>query len=146
MIVLGIDFGSKRVGLAISDAEGAFAFPMSPLERRGMERDLEALCKQIAERAVERIVVGLPLRMSGATGPEAQAAKNFAAKLADASGLPVDTIDERLTTAEAERALRATGISPAKRRKAVDSIAATIILRTYLAQRQSAAERETSDS
>ncbi len=136
MIVLGIDFGSKRVGLAISDAEGEFAFPLERLERKGGARDFETLQELISERGVQQIVLGLPLHMSGKAGPEADRVRSFAAELTRRTGIPVDLIDERLTSAEAERALRATGGSGSKRRKKVDSVAATIILRTYLEQRR----------
>ncbi len=136
MIVLGIDFGSKRVGLAISDAEGEFAFPAGTLERRGGARDFEALAEVIAERGVEQIVLGLPLHMNGKAGPEADRVRSFAAELTQRTGIPVDFMDERLTSAEAERVLRSTGGSGSKRRKKVDTIAASIILRTYLEQQR----------
>jgi len=134
MVVLGIDFGSKRIGLAISDAEGVFAFPLRTLERRSLEQDLAALQQLAAERQVEQIVVGSPLRLSGAAAREAEIAATFAAKLADKTKLPVELVDERLTTAEAQRVLRETKVPGSRRKKSVDAIAASLILRTYLAQ------------
>ena len=132
MIVLGIDFGSKRIGLAISDAEGEFAFPLETLQRKALAQDLRAIKKLAGEREVEAVVVGLPLHMNGQAGPEAEAAKGFAAKLAESLSIPVDLMDERLTTAEAQRVLRAGGKSGRKRREKVDAVAASIILRSYL--------------
>lgn len=132
MRILGLDIGSKRIGIAISDAEGGIAFPSGKIDRKGRERDLEALRALIEERGVERVVVGLPKHMDGREGVEARAARDFAADLARVTGLPVDTLDERLTTVEAERVLQATGRRGKKKRDVVDSVAASIILGTYL--------------
>ena len=131
--VLGLDLGARRIGLAISDEAGRIAFPAGHLERRGLEKDLEALQVVVRERAVTRIVVGLPLLLSGRDGTGATAARRFAATLAEKTALPVELEDERLTTAEAERALRE---APARRRlgrkQVVDAMAAALLLRTYL--------------
>jgi putative Holliday junction resolvase len=129
---LGIDHGSKRIGLAVSDPGGKIALPAGTLESRGFERDLAAIRAIVEERQVERIVVGLPIHMDGRSGPQAEAARAFAERLAGELGLPVDTMDERWTTKEAERALRATGRKGKKKRAVIDSVAATILLRTYL--------------
>jgi putative Holliday junction resolvase len=134
--VLGIDLGSKRIGLAISDAEERIALPAGVLESRGRAADLEALGRLAAERGVSRVVVGLPLHMSGRAGPEAEAARAFARALAEKSALPVETLDERWSTVEAERTLRETGRSRRKRRSGeADTLAATLLLRTYLERR-----------
>jgi putative Holliday junction resolvase len=134
MRVLALDLGEKRIGLAISDEEGSFAFPAGVLERKDRRQDLAALAELMAERGVGRAVVGLPLHMDGRSGPEAEAARRFAHDLAGAAGVPVETLDERWTSREAERALRDAGASRKRRHRkgAVDEIAATIILRTYL--------------
>ena len=129
---LGIDHGSKRIGLAISDPDGRVALPVGTLESRGPERDLAAIRQVIEARQVERIVVGLPGHMDGRPGRQAEAARAFAERLARELGLPVDTLDERWTTKEAERALRATGRRGKKKRAVVDSVAAALLLRTYL--------------
>lgn len=137
MRVLGVDLGSKRIGLAISDVEGDFAFPAGILDCRGRKRDISALRKLIREKEIGRAVVGLPIHMDGRRGPEAEKAIQFATDLSEAAGIPVDTLDERWTSREAERLLQpATKKRGAKRRKkgAVDEMAASIILRTYLAQ------------
>ena len=107
MRVLGVDLGSRRIGLAISDSDGTFAFPLDALESRGLARDVEALRVLIGEREVEQVVVGLPLHMSGRAGPEAESARRFARSLSEIAAVPVDLLDERWTTAEAERALLA---------------------------------------
>jgi putative Holliday junction resolvase len=135
--VLGVDLGSKRIGLAISDEEGDFAFPAGILDSRGPKRDIAALRELISEKRIGRAVVGLPIHMDGRRGPEAEKAIRFATDLSEAAGIPVDTLDERWTSREAERLLQpATGKRAAERRKkgAVDEMAASIILRTYLAQ------------
>ncbi len=134
--VLGLDLGSQRIGLAVSDPEGGFAFPVGTLVSRGIERDLQALCALVEEREIVRIVVGLPLHMDGRVGPEAEAARAFALQLGEATGLPVEMLDERWTTVEAERRLREARSGTRRRRgrrsQDVDSAAATILLRTYL--------------
>ena len=138
MRVIGIDLGSKRIGLAISDEEAEFAFPAGIIESRGRKRDIEALRKLIAEKKIGRAVVGLPLHMDGRRGVEVEKAEAFAAALAQAGKIPVDTLDERWTSKEAERLLPHAGKTRgANRRKAgvLDEMAAAIILRTYLAQR-----------
>jgi putative Holliday junction resolvase len=136
--VLGVDLGSKRIGLAISDEEEAFAFPAGILDSRGRKRDIDALRELIVEKQIGRAVLGLPIHMDGRRGPEAEKAIRFAADLSKAAEIPVDTLDERWTSREAERLLQpASGKRGAKRRKkgAVDEMAASIILRTYLARR-----------
>ena len=139
--VLGLDFGARRIGLAVSNPEATLAFPAGTLERAGLDRDLAALRSLIEERGVARIVVGLPLHMDGRRGVGAEAARAFARALAGATALPVELLDERWTTSQAERALRE---APRARRRArkqiVDSMAATLLLRTYLEGGRSHAE------
>jgi putative Holliday junction resolvase len=134
--VLGIDLGKKRIGLAISDPSGRIALPAGMIESRGLTRDVAAIRGVVEERGVREIVVGLPLHMSGRAGPEAAAARAFATALARELGLPVETLDERWTSAEAERTLRETGQSRSRRRDGTtDALAATLLLRTYLERR-----------
>ncbi len=142
MRVLGLDLGRRRIGLALSDPKGVIALPAGALRRRDLASDLESLRALAVEREVERIVVGLPIHMNGRLGAEAEAAQAFARALAEATGLPVDTLDERWTTLEAERALRATGRKARRRREVVDSVAAAILLRTYLARLANPPDRE----
>jgi putative Holliday junction resolvase len=148
MRVLGVDLGHKRIGLAISDEDGEFAFPAGILASRGRRRDLAALCELISERGIERAVVGLPIHMDGRRGPEAEKAERFARELGDAAHIPVETLDERWTSREAETLMRGTsGRRRRQKRSAgkVDEMAASILLRTYLARLKnisSAAARE----
>ena len=134
--VLGIDLGARRIGLAVSDPDRRIAFPAGYLERSGLQKDLAALKQLAVERGACRIVVGLPLQLDGHEGVGARAARDFARALADATALPVELLDERLTTAEAERALRE---APRKARRArkqvVDAMAATLLLRGWLEAR-----------
>ena len=141
MPVLGIDLGSKRIGLAISDASERIALPAGTLESRGRSADLAAIRRLVEERGVNRIVVGLPLHMNGRAGPEAEAARAFAAALSGELGLPVETLDERWSTVEAERTLREAGQSRRRRSAgAADTLAATLLLSTFLERRQRAGE------
>ncbi len=134
MRVLGIDFGARRLGLAVS--EGDVALPVGHLERRDLARDLDALAELARERGVEQLVVGLPVHLDGRRGPEAEAAERFAGRLGARLGLPVHLVDERWTSAEARRV-----VAPRERRRrrgAVDAAAATLILRTWLESRGAA--------
>ncbi len=130
--VLGLDLGSRRIGLAVSDPEGRIAFPAGVMARQGREKDLAALRELVRERGASRIVVGLPIHMDGRSGPEAEAARAFSSALGEATGVPVELLDERWTTLEAERALRQTKQRGRKRRAELDTVAATILLRTWL--------------
>jgi putative Holliday junction resolvase len=132
MRVLALDLGAKRIGLAISDAEASIAFPLDTLANKGREPSLKALMDVIAQRDIERVVIGLPIHMDGRKGPEAEVAIAFANALAKRSGLEVDTLDERLTTVEAAHSLRETGRSAKRQKAIIDSVAACILLRTYL--------------
>ncbi len=136
--VLGLDYGTRRIGLAVSDAEGTFAFPAGAIERQGLEKDLAALADVIQERGVRRIVLGLPLHMDGRAGDMAEAVRTFAGHLERATELPVELLDERWTTLQAERALRELG-RRRRRRGDVDAVAATILLRTWLERQRALA-------
>ena len=138
MRVLGIDLGTRRIGLAVSDEDGRIAFPAGTLERRGKRADFAALCRLVRERGVGCAVVGLPLHMSGRAGPEAEAARAFAAALSEAAGIPVDTLDERWTSVAAHRSLAESGRRVVEKRGKgiVDEVAATLLLSTYLERRR----------
>jgi putative Holliday junction resolvase len=132
--VLGLDLGTRRIGLAVSDPNGVIAFPIGALERRGLAADLSAICELIRERGVKSAVVGLPLHLDGRSSPGAEAARQFARALEAASSLQVALVDERLTTVLAERALRESPRGRRQRKQRVDALAAALILRTYLEQ------------
>lgn len=132
MRVLGIDVGSHRIGLALSDPTGMIAQSLTVIPRTGWRPMLEQLQRIITEHRVERIVVGLPLRMDGKEGDAALDAKAFAERLQRILKIPVVLQDERLSTAEAERALVAQDIRREKRRTRRDAVAAALFLQTYL--------------
>ncbi len=139
--ILAIDFGTRRLGLAVSDPLGLTAQGLPSLERTRLEDDLGAILRLAQkEYAVERVLVGHPLSQDGRETPMSQLAAGFADKLRRRLACPVDLWDERLTSAEAGRVLRASGISIEKRRRATDRVAATLLLQSYL-DRQ-ALERE----
>ena len=130
--VLALDVGSRRIGLAVSDPLGITAQGLETLERRNKRYDFEYLGRVIHNYAVREIVVGLPLRMSGAEGTQSEKMRTFAEELRKKFHLPVHLWDERLTSAEANRFLRETELSIEKRGKAVDRMAATLILQGWM--------------
>jgi putative Holliday junction resolvase len=137
MVVLGIDLGAKRIGVAVSDAAGRIAFPAGVVESRGRAQDVAAIAALVRERSAECVVVGLPIHMNGRRGPEAEAAQRFAAELAQRAGVPVELQDERWTSREAERSLGEMGRTSKKRERGeVDAIAATLLLRSFLERRE----------
>jgi putative Holliday junction resolvase len=127
---IGIDFGDKRFGIALSDGTGRIAHPLEVAE--GREKALEALSRLISGEEVARIVVGLPRNMDGSLGPKAQEVLRFVEDLKKRFPIPVDTWDERLTSMEAERYLRESGMSRSKWRGKVDRVAAQILLQSWL--------------
>ena len=132
MRVLGIDPGARRIGLALSDPEGQFASPLPAVQAQGAEEAVRKLAAEIARCQPERLVVGLPLRLDGSEGEAARLARRLAGRLQAESGVPVVLWDERLTSRAAERALAETGARRARRKQAVDSIAAALLLQSYL--------------
>ena len=132
MIVLALDPGTKRIGLAVSDPHGSFALPLDPVAVGTDEEHLASIARAAAARRVERILVGLPLRLDGTEGPAAKAARAFAAAVERTTGLAVELVDERLTTAQAERELIARGMRREKRREKIDSVAASLLLQAWL--------------
>jgi putative Holliday junction resolvase len=132
MRVLAVDPGSKRVGLAVSDPTGTIAQPLATVEGEPRETLPDRLAEVAKQREATRIVVGLPRRLDGSLGPEAKAARELGEKLRKASGLPVEYVDERLTTALAERSMISTGVRRAKRRATIDQVAAAILLQSHL--------------
>jgi putative Holliday junction resolvase len=133
--VLGLDVGSKRIGVAVSDPLGITAQGLETLQRTTKRRDFEHLQRVIQEYDVREIVVGLPLRMSGAEGIQSDKMQVFAEELRKRFRLPVHLWDERLTSVEANRLLRDTDLSIEKRGKAVDRMAAVLILQGWMERR-----------
>jgi len=130
--ILALDLGKKRIGLAVSDPLGITAQGLPNLERKNKRIDLDALARLIEERGVTRVVVGNPLHMSGFAGRQSEWAREFAGELAEHTGIPVRLWDERLTTVEANRVLRSSGMGYEKRARAVDRLSAVILLQSYL--------------
>jgi putative holliday junction resolvase len=135
--VLGLDVGSRRIGLAVSDPLGITAQGLETLQRKNKRHDFAHLERVIHDYQVKEIVVGLPLRMSGAEGIQSEKMRTFAEDLQKRFRLPVHLWDERLTSAEANRLLRETELSIEKRGKAVDRMAAVLILQAWMESRSS---------
>jgi putative Holliday junction resolvase len=132
-----LDLGERRIGVAVSDRSGTLASPHGVIERAGdRATDHAAIAALVADLEAERVVVGLPLSLSGATGPAAQAALAETAQLASVLTVPVETFDERLTTVAAARSMRAGGTKARKQRKRIDEMAASVMLQNWLEQRR----------
>ncbi|MEY3558680.1 MAG: hypothetical protein RL374_1386 [Actinomycetota bacterium] len=133
MRVLGIDLGSKRIGIATSDRSGTIATPYTVLLRCGsMGGDHRNIAKMVVEEEAEAVIVGLPLNMDGSEGKAAQAARVEAARMATVVGVPVHVHDERLTTVEADRVLMEQKMNAQARRRVVDKVAAAVMLQSWL--------------
>jgi len=130
--ILALDVGSRRIGVAVSDPLGITAQGLPTIERQNKRRDGEALGAVMKKYQVGEIVVGLPLRLSGAEGTQSEKMRRFADDLHEQFGLPVHLWDERWTSTEANRLLRETNLSIEKRGKAVDRMAAVLILQSWL--------------
>jgi putative Holliday junction resolvase len=133
--ILAIDYGSRRMGLAVSDALGITAQGLETLQRKNRRSDFARLERVIRENQVQEIVLGYPLRMSGQEGTQSQKVAEFAEELRHKFELPVHLWDERLTSAEANRLLREADLSIQKRAQAVDRMAATLILQSFMQAR-----------
>ena len=144
--VLALDLGSKRIGVAVSDRSGTIATPLLVLQRSGRQRtDHERIKALVDEEEAERVVVGLPLSMNGSIGKAAAAVITEAEILATVVGVPVETIDERLTTVTAERILMELGKRGRARRQIVDKVAAAVILQSWLDGRFARSDRDPTD-
>lgn len=135
--VLGLDVGSKTIGMAISDPLGFTAQGLTTVRRKNKRLDFEQLDRIIAEYQVSEIVVGYPLRLSGIEGIQSEKMQVFAEDLRKKFGLPVHLWDERLTSSQANRILRESEISIKKRGEAVDRMAAVLILQSWMEARGS---------
>jgi putative Holliday junction resolvase len=138
---LGLDIGSRRIGVAVSDELGLTAQPVLTLDRRSSRRpisrdDLRSLARLCRRFGVVGIVVGNPVHLSGEPSPQAANTQAFAAELGELTGLPIHLWDERLTTHEAHQILYQAGHPRQKHRKVVDQVAATLILQSFLESRE----------
>ena len=139
---MALDYGERRIGVALSDPDGVFAQPLLCLDRRQLagKKLWSRLVGLVREHEVERLVLGLPLHMDGRHGEQAAEVKAFGTQLAQQTGIPVDYVDERWTTLEAERTMRELGVRRARQSGQLDATAAALLLRTYLERRREAPE------
>lgn len=135
MRIMGLDFGDKTVGVAISDELLITAQPVTAVERERsnkLRKTYQKLEELIKEYEVEKIVIGKPLNMNGTEGTRVELTREFSAELSRRTGLEIIEVDERLTTVEADRILEETGVASSGRKQHIDKMAAAIILQTYL--------------
>lgn len=131
---MGIDYGDKRIGIALTDALCIISSPYEVFQNQSMQQSINHIDKLIKEFDVDEVALGLPLNMDGTEGERAKLHREFGEALANFSGVKVFYIDERLTSAEAEELLIASGVRREKRKELIDKISAQIILQTYLNQ------------
>lgn len=136
MRILGLDVGDRRIGLAISDPNGQIAVPLRTLHRGTPAGGIGAIAALVQEEGVEAVVVGLPLRLDGSAGRQAESVQEFVRQLLPAVKVPVTLWDERLSTVQAEQLLRRDRRSPRKSKGEQDALAAAIILQGYLDSRR----------
>jgi putative pre-16S rRNA nuclease len=132
MIVLALDVGQARIGVATSDPEGLLATPRGMIRRHSNAQAVEAIARMVAEAGAERVVVGLPISLDGRLHDQARAVQSFGKRVAARLSVPVVYWDERLSTVTASEALRAAGVSQARMRERIDAAAAAVILQDYL--------------
>ncbi len=140
MRLLGLDVGDKRIGIAVSDETALIASPRETLERQGNQRDIAHLLEVARREEVSEILVGMPWKLDGSYGPQAEKVSRFVEALRASTDIPITTWDERLSTVGAERAMIEADVSRAKRRGAVDRVAAALILQSYLDARRATQE------
>ena len=136
MRVMGLDVGASRIGVAVSDATGQLALPVGAVERG--PREIDKLKELVREHAVDEVVVGFPLTLEGEVGPQAREVAEYARVLKEKLGVPIKLWDERLSTIMVEKAMVSAGVKRRKRKRAVDKLAAAVILQGYLDARRAA--------
>jgi putative Holliday junction resolvase len=132
MRIMGLDVGTKTIGVAVSDEMGWTGQGIATIRRTNLRADLAELEKYLQQYAVAKIVVGVPRNMDGSIGSAAEQVYSFIERLRDKFTIPVDTWDERLSTVAAERVLLEADMSRGKRKKVIDKVAAALILQGYL--------------
>lgn len=132
MRIVGLDVGTRRIGIAVSDSLGLTAQRLTQLERRTVPQDVEAIAALVRAHAAEAVVVGLPLTMRGQVGEQAKQVMGFVEALRARLPCPVHTRDERLTTVQGQRALLAMDATRRTRKRLIDQVAAQLILQAYL--------------
>ena len=136
MIIMAVDYGDVRTGLAVCDKNEILASPVAVITESDRERLIEKIIYYARERQAEAFVVGLPKNMDGSEGFRAEACREFAGMLAEKSGLEIQMYDERLTTVSAHNALNATNTRGKKRKAVVDAVSAVMILEDYMSFRK----------
>lgn len=136
MRFLGIDFGERRIGVAVSDAEATLATPLVTLNRKDDASAIRQLMRIVSEEGIEALVVGDPRRLDGSRGDASDRAAGFAAKLAKTAELPFELVNEVLTSVEASERLRAAGVNTRRHPERIDAVAAQIILQEALDRRR----------
>ncbi|MBE6754449.1 MAG: Holliday junction resolvase RuvX [Ruminococcaceae bacterium] len=136
MIIMSVDLGKSRTGLAVCDAGEILASPAGVVHEHSRERLCAAICRAAAERGAQLLVVGLPRNMDGSEGESARNAREFAALLEQESGIKTELCDERGTTITAHHYLNETNVRGKKRKETVDAVAAVIILENFLTMRK----------
>ena len=129
---LGIDYGTVRIGLALSDPTGTLASPLPHLENKSISQVRSSLDELIQTHDISRIIVGLPRNMDGTYGPAAEKVRNFISQIQESLRTPIETQDERLTTVQASKQLSQIGLNQKELRKKIDSSSASLILQQYL--------------
>ncbi|AFZ28061.1 RNAse H-fold protein YqgF [Cylindrospermum stagnale PCC 7417] len=142
---LGLDVGSKRIGVAGCDGTGLIATGITTIERRSLNQDVEQFQQIVRDRQVQVLVVGLPYSMDGSLGFQARYVQKFATRLAQALKLPVEYVDERLTSFQAEQLLIAENRSPSRNKGLIDRKAAALILQQWLDTRRAASSKSVAD-
>ncbi|NMB44958.1 MAG: Holliday junction resolvase RuvX [Firmicutes bacterium] len=142
MRIMGLDIGTKTIGVAVSDLLGLTAQGITVIRRRTWDEDIRALEEVVKDYQVEELLIGLPRRTTGAFGPEAERIRAEGDKIGKALGLPVTYWDEWFSTVSAEQVLLAADVSRKRRREVVDRIAAAIILQNYLDSREHQEDRQ----
>ena len=132
MRTLGIDYGTKRIGLAISDPSGTVALPLTTLRRTSDAAAATEIVEITRREGIERLIVGEPVNLDGSRGAAAVQARRFAERLGETCGLPWELVGEALTSVEAEARLRETGVDPRRQPERVDAVAAQILLQEAL--------------
>lgn len=136
MIIMGIDLGIARTGIAVSDESEKFAFPKAVIKEYNTEKLIDKICQMVSEYGVKHIVVGLPKNMDGTLGERAETCTEIAKKIEEKSGIKTDLYDERCTTMQAYNLLDMNDTFGKKRKESVDAVAATVILEDYLSYRK----------
>jgi len=133
---LGIDYGETWYGIAMTDLLGKIASPRQSYKSRGWKEDIPYFADLVKSECVDTIVLGLPLNMDGTEGERCGVVRAFAKRLGEACGVPIEFVDERLTTVEMDAFLESQGIPPRNRKQYVDKLSAQLILKTYLEKKE----------